>query len=43
MDKRQDKNVASTLAETSRPSAQDRHCARGSGGGAKQRRGDGEE
>jgi hypothetical protein len=37
IDKRQDKNVASTEAETSGSSAQDRYCARGPGGGAKKR------
>jgi len=40
MDKRQDKTAASTQAETSGSSAQDRYCARGSGGGAKKRHGD---
>jgi hypothetical protein len=41
MDKRQDKNSASTPAETltSGPSAQDRYCARGSWGGVKKRNG----
>jgi len=43
MDKRQDKSAASTQAETSGSSAQDRYCARGSGGGAKKRRGNGDE
>jgi len=43
MDKRQDTNAASTPAETSGPSAQDRYCARSSGGGAKKWRGNGEE
>jgi len=43
MDKRQDKNAASTPAVLSGPSAQDRYCARGSKGGAKKRRGNGEE
>ena len=42
-DKRQDKTAASNQAETSRSSAQDRYCARGSGGGAKKRRGTGDE
>jgi len=36
MDRRQDLNVTSTPAG---PSAQDRYCARGLGGGAKKRRG----
>jgi len=43
MDKRQDKTAASTQAETYGLSAQDRYCARGSGGGAKKRRGNGDE
>jgi len=43
MDKRQDKTVASTQAKTSGLSAQDRYCARGSRGGAKKRRGKGDE
>jgi len=43
MDKRQDKTAASTQAETSGLSAQDRYCAKGSGGGAKKRRGNGDE
>jgi len=43
MDKRQDKTAASTQAETSGSSAQDRYSARGSGGGAKKRRGNGDE
>jgi len=43
MNKRQDKNAASTPAETSGPSAQNRYCAGSSGGGAKKRRGNGEE
>jgi len=43
MDKRQDKTAASTEAETSGSSAQDRYCARGSGGHAKKRRGNGDE
>jgi len=43
MDKRQDKTAASTQAETRGSSAQDRYCARGSGGGAKKRRGNGDE
>jgi len=51
MDKRQDKTAALTQAETSGSSAQDRStswapgagCARGSGGGAKKRRGNGDE
>jgi len=42
MDKWQDKTAASTQAETSGLSAQDRYCARGSGGGAKKRRGNGD-
>jgi len=43
MDKRQDKTAASTQAETSGLSAQDRYCAKGSGDGAKKRRGNGDE
>jgi len=45
VDKRQDKIAASTQAETSGSSAQDRYCARGSGGVgvAKKRRGNGDE
>jgi len=43
MDRRQDKIVASTQAQTSGSSAQDRYCARSSGGGAKKRRGNGDE
>jgi len=43
MYKRQDKTVASTQAETSASLAQDRYCARGSGRGAKKRRGNGDE
>ena len=43
MDKMQDKTAALTQAETSGSSAQDRYCARGSGGGAKKRCGNGEE
>jgi len=43
MDKGQDKTAASTQAETSGLLAQDRYCARGSGGGAKKRRGNGKE
>jgi len=43
MDKRQEQTAASTQAETSGLSAQDRYCARGSGGGAKKRRGNGDE
>jgi len=43
MDKRQDKNAASTPAETSKPLAQNRYCARDSRGGAKKRPGNGEE
>jgi len=35
MDKRQDNNAASTQAETSGSSAQDRYCAKGPGAGAK--------
>jgi len=42
MDTRQDKTVDPIQAETSRLSAQDRYCARGSGGGAKKRRGNGD-
>jgi len=42
MDKRQDKTVASTQAETSGSSAQDRYCARGSGRGAQKRCGNGD-
>jgi len=38
MDRRQDLNVTSTQAGKSGPSAQDRYCARGFGGGAKKRR-----
>jgi len=38
MDRRQDSNVTSTPAGKSGPSAQDRYCARGIGGGAKKRR-----
>ena len=38
MDRRQDLNMTSTLAGKSGPSAQDRDCARGFGGGAKKRR-----
>jgi len=38
MDRRQDLNVTSTAAGKSGPSAQDRYCARDSGGGAKKRR-----
>ena len=34
MDRRQDLNVTSTPAGKSGPSAQDRYCARGLGGGA---------
>ena len=37
MDRRQDLNVTSTPAGKSGPSAQDRYCARGFGGGAKKR------
>ena len=43
MDKRRDKTAASTQAETSGSSAQDHYCVRGSGGGAKKRRGNGDE
>jgi len=43
IDKRQDKTAASTQAETTGSSAQDRYCARGTGGGAKKRRGNGDE
>jgi len=43
MDKRQDKTAASTQAETSGSSAQDLYCARGSGGGVKKRRRNGDE
>ena len=35
MDRRQDLNMTSTPAGKSGPSAQDRYCARGLGGGAK--------
>ena len=38
MDKRQDLNVTPTPAGKSGPSAQDRYCASGIGGGAKKRR-----
>jgi len=38
IDRRQDLNVTSTPAGKSGPSAQDRYCARGLGGGAKKRR-----
>ena len=38
MNRRQDLNVTSTPAGKSGPSAQDRYCARGLGGGAKKRR-----
>ena len=38
MDRRQDLNVASTPAGKSKPSAQERYCAGGFGGGAKKRR-----
>jgi len=38
MDRRQDLNVTSTPAGKSGPSAQDRYCATGFGGGAKNRR-----
>ena len=38
MDRRQDLNVTSAPAGKSVPSAQDRYCARGFGGGAKKRR-----
>jgi len=37
MDRRQDLNVTSTPAGKSGPSAQDRYCARGFGGGTKKR------
>ena len=43
MDKGQDKTAASTQAETSGSLAQDRYCARGSGGGAKKQRVNGDE
>jgi len=43
MDRRQDSNLTSTPAGKSGPSAQDRHCARGLGGGAKKRRANEEE
>ena len=43
MDKRQDKTAAWIQAETSGSSAQDRYSARGSGGGAKKRCGNGDE
>ena len=42
MDTRQDKTGASAQPETSGSSAHDRYCARGSGGGAKKRRGNGD-
>jgi len=42
MDRRQDSNANSTPACKNGPSAQDRYCARGLGGGAKARRGNGE-
>jgi len=38
MDRRQDLNVTSTEAGKIGPSAQDRYCARGLGGGTKKRR-----
>jgi len=43
MNKRQDKTAASTRAVTKGLSAQDRYCARDSGGGAKKQRGNGDE
>jgi len=43
MVKRQDNTAASTQAETSGSLAQDGYCARGSGGGAKKRRRNGDE
>jgi len=43
MDRRQDANVTSTPSGKSGPSAQDRYCARGLGGGAKKRRANEEE
>ena len=43
MDKRQDKAAASSQAKTSGLSAQDCYCAMVSGGGAKKRRGNGDE
>jgi len=43
MDKRQESNVTSTPAGKSGPSAQDRYCARGLGGGPKKRRANEEE
>jgi len=43
MDRRQDSNATSTPAGKSGPSAQDRYCARGLGGGAKKWRGNGKE
>ena len=43
LDRRQDSNAISTPAGQSRPSAQDRYCARGLGKGVKERRGNGEE
>jgi len=43
MDKRQDKTAISTQTGTSGLSAQDRYCARDSEGGAKKRRGNGDE
>ena len=37
MYRRQESNATSTIAEKNGPSAQDRNCARGLGGGAKKR------
>jgi len=43
MDRKQDSNVTSPPAGKSGSSAQDRHCARGLGGGAKKQRANEEE
>ena len=43
MDRRQDSSAISTPPEKCGPSAQDRYCARGLGGGVKKRRVEGEE
>jgi len=43
MDKRQVKSAASIQAEKRGPKAQDRYCARGTGEGAKKRRGNGDD
>jgi len=42
MERRQGSNATLTPSGKSGPSAQDRYCARGFGGGAKKRRGNGE-